>query len=97
MPDVACPSIIQQQIWQQVQQLHCSQTAPYELMVADYTGCLQRKRDLEVTALHTIVWLPCLALAAALFAGSWHSTHFSSGYHCNRRICLQPAGGDVNF
>jgi hypothetical protein len=48
MPECALASRLQQDIWQQVQQLHDTQTAPFQLLVSDYTGCLQRKRDLEV-------------------------------------------------
>jgi hypothetical protein len=51
MAVVECPSSLQQHVWQQVQLLHSTQTAPYEVIVADYAGCLQRKRDLEVTPL----------------------------------------------
>lgn len=64
MPECPPSRLQQQDIWQQVQQLHNTQTAPFELLVSDYTGCLQRKRDLEVCLHH---WqqaggasLPCL-------------------------------------
>lgn len=48
MPDLGCPSALQEQLWQQVHLLHSVQTAPFEAIVSDYTSCLQRKRDLEV-------------------------------------------------
>jgi hypothetical protein len=79
MPEFECPSIIQQQIWQQVQQLHCSQTAPYELMVADYTGCLQRKRDLEVAIHHTSAWLRCLAQQQGCWQGITEAPNSTAG------------------
>eukprot|EP00879_Flechtneria_rotunda_P010997 GHRR01011491.1.p1 GENE.GHRR01011491.1~~GHRR01011491.1.p1 ORF type:complete len:553 (+),score=196.54 GHRR01011491.1:156-1814(+) len=43
-----CPAHLQQHVWKQVQTLYCSQTQPYELLIADYMGCLQRNRELEV-------------------------------------------------
>jgi hypothetical protein len=31
-----------------VQQLHCSQTQPFETIISDYMACMQRNRELEV-------------------------------------------------
>jgi hypothetical protein len=46
----ACPEVLQRHVWSQVQQLHCSQTQPFETIVADYMSCMQRNRELEVRA-----------------------------------------------
>jgi hypothetical protein len=42
------PEALQRHVWSQVQQLHCSQTQPFETIVADYMSCMQRNRELEV-------------------------------------------------
>eukprot|EP00882_Tetradesmus_deserticola_P006772 GHRQ01007130.1.p1 GENE.GHRQ01007130.1~~GHRQ01007130.1.p1 ORF type:complete len:239 (+),score=150.54 GHRQ01007130.1:351-1067(+) len=43
-----CPEALQRHVWSQVQQLHCSQTQPFEAVVADYMACTQHNRELEV-------------------------------------------------
>jgi hypothetical protein len=46
-----CPEALQRHVWSQVQQLHCSQTQPFETIVADYMSCMQRNRELEVSVI----------------------------------------------
>eukprot|EP00775_Hariotina_reticulata_P003176 gene3176-3454_t len=48
MLGMQCEQQLQQHVWEQVQQLYLLQTMPYETIIADYMGCLQGNRELEV-------------------------------------------------
>uniref|UniRef100_A0A383VLC9 Uncharacterized protein n=1 Tax=Tetradesmus obliquus TaxID=3088 RepID=A0A383VLC9_TETOB len=43
-----CPEALQRHVWAQVQQLQCSQSQPFEAIIADYMALMTRNRELEV-------------------------------------------------